>query len=99
MKLQAKIINYLQYKYNAYAVNVVVAGKAGTPDIVACIKGKFYGFEVKTGFGRLTPLQKVHLAQIADADGYGNVVRSLEDVDYIVENNVQYKEKIKIIEL
>lgn len=33
-------------------------GTAGIPDIIACIDGKFYGFEVKTDIGKPTKLSQ-----------------------------------------
>jgi len=33
-------------------------GTAGIPDIIACIGGRFFGFEVKTQTGRPTALQQ-----------------------------------------
>lgn len=33
-------------------------GTAGIPDIIACINGHFYGFEVKTENGKPTKLQE-----------------------------------------
>ena len=34
-------------------------GTAGIPDIIACINGHFFGFEVKTDKGKPTTLQTV----------------------------------------
>jgi hypothetical protein len=33
-------------------------GTAGIPDLICCIDGKFFAFEVKTGAGRLSKLQE-----------------------------------------
>lgn len=33
-------------------------GTAGIPDIIACINGRFFGFEVKTEDGKPTKLQE-----------------------------------------
>lgn len=54
---------------------------AGTPDILACIGGKFIGIEVKKPKGGvLSELQKLKIKQIKSAGGVAFVARSLEDV-------------------
>lgn len=54
---------------------------AGTPDILACIGGKFIGIEVKKPKGGVvSELQKLKIKQIKSAGGVAFVARSLEDV-------------------
>lgn len=55
-------------------------GTAGIPDIIACIDGRFYAFEVKQPGGRLTRLQEVTLGKIRAASGAAYMVTSVEDV-------------------
>lgn len=55
-------------------------GTAGIPDIIACIGGKFYGFEVKTERGKPTALQEATIRKIRAAGGIAVVVRSVEEV-------------------
>ena len=55
-------------------------GTAGIPDIIACIDGRFFGFEVKTETGKPTALQEATLRKINDAGGTSLVVRSVADV-------------------
>ena len=55
-------------------------GTAGIPDIIACIDGRFFGFEVKTQTGRPTTLQEATIRRIKDAGGTALVVRSVDDV-------------------
>ena len=45
--------------------------KEGIPDILACIKGKFYGMEIKASNGRPKLLQLVKLKKIRAAGGIG----------------------------
>lgn len=59
-------------------------GTAGIPDIIACIGGKFYGFEVKTERGKLTVLQDATMRKIQEAGGIAVVVRSLADVKVVL---------------
>lgn len=44
-------------------------GKAGVPDLVACIAGKFYGIEVKRESKVPTVLQNRMLEEISEAGG------------------------------
>ena len=55
-------------------------GTAGIPDIIACVDGWFFGFEVKTQTGRPTALQQATIRRINDAGGTALVVRSVADV-------------------
>ena len=55
-------------------------GTAGIPDIIACIDGRFYAFEVKQPGGRLTRLQEVTLEKIRAAGGVAVKVTSVEEV-------------------
>ena len=61
-------------------------GTAGIPDIIACIGGHFYGFEVKTGKGKPTKLQEAVIRKIIAAGGTALVVRSVEEVWAAVES-------------
>ena len=59
-------------------------GTAGLPDIVCCLDGRFFAFEVKTPSGQLTKLQEHTLERIRVAGGRAFVVRSVEDVDAVL---------------
>ena len=60
-------------------------GTAGIPDIIACIDGHFFGFEVKKDVGRPTKLQEAVIQKILAAGGTALVVRSAEEVKAVVE--------------
>ena len=55
-------------------------GTAGIPDIIACIGGHFFGFEVKTEKGKPTKLQEAVIRKILAAGGTALVVRSVDEV-------------------
>jgi predicted metal-dependent RNase len=55
-------------------------GTAGIPDIIACINGDFFGFEVKTESGKPTKLQEATIRKILAAGGTALVVRSVDEV-------------------
>lgn len=59
-------------------------GTAGLPDIVCCLDGRFFAFEVKTPSGQLTKLQEHTLERIRAAGGRAFVVRSVEDVGAVL---------------
>ena len=61
-------------------------GTAGIPDIIACIGGHFYGFEVKTDIGKPTKLQEATIRKINEAGGTAVVVRSVDEVKRIIEH-------------
>lgn len=54
--------------------------KRGTPDIIACLNGRFIAIEVKTDAGQLTKLQEIELKRWQDAGALAFVARSVEDV-------------------
>lgn len=49
--------------------------RAGIPDILACICGRFVAIEVKNEVGRLSSLQERELKQITKSEGYAIVLR------------------------
>jgi Holliday junction resolvase len=55
--------------------------KAGVPDLICCLNGKFIGIEVKREDGKLSELQKFNLEQIKKAGGIGIVARSVQEVE------------------
>jgi Holliday junction resolvase len=55
--------------------------KAGVPDLIACLGGRFVAIEVKREDGKLSELQKINLQQINNAGGIGIVVQSVEEVE------------------
>lgn len=63
--------------------------KAGTPDIVACVNGRFVAIEVKQPGGIVSELQKAHIHLIQNAGGVAFVAYSLEETKkYLEEFNL-----------
>ena len=60
-------------------------GTAGIPDIIACVDGRFYGFEVKTETGKPTGLQVATIRKILKAGGVAVIVRSVDEVRAVIE--------------
>lgn len=74
----------------AYVLKVHGGGyqDAGTPDLLLCVEGRFYGMEVKAprpgesaehARGRVTPVQRERLRQIEAAGGVAVVVLSVDE--------------------
>ena len=60
-------------------------GTAGIPDIIVCYKGRFIALEAKVGRNKPTRLQAATIEQIRRAGGVAAVVRSVEEVEEIME--------------
>lgn len=74
----------------AYAVNYIGGQYAnnGTPDILACVKGRFFGIEVKAGSNKPTALQIKALIDIETHNGVALVINeaSLAHLTHCLEN-------------
>ena len=62
--------------HGAYAVNYIGGMHAnnGTPDILACLRGRFIGIEAKAGSNKPTDLQTSNLISIDKAGGLALVI-------------------------
>ncbi|MCL2194343.1 MAG: VRR-NUC domain-containing protein [Oscillospiraceae bacterium] len=69
-------------------------GTAGLPDIICCYRGRFVAFEVKTATGKPTKLQNHTIAKIKAAKGEAFIVRSVQEVQAILETlEAKYDQK------
>lgn len=59
-------------------------GTAGIPDVICCLDGRFFAFEVKTPEGSVTKLQECTIHRIKVAGGHAYVVRSVDDVKAVL---------------
>ncbi|WP_029199545.1 VRR-NUC domain-containing protein [Oribacterium sp. NK2B42] len=64
-------------------------GTAGIPDIICCLHGRFYGFEVKTEDGEPTKLQEATIRKIQNAGDTALVVRSVDEVRAVIDGSLQ----------
>ena len=55
--------------------------RAGTPDILACVNGRFVAIEVKRPGGVVSELQKANIELIKKAGGVAFIAYSVEDVE------------------
>lgn len=81
------ILKYLNSLPNCFAwkEHGGMYGTAGIPDIICCYRGEFYAFEVKGPHGKLTKLQEKTIRDIQAAGGQAYVVRSVSEVQRIME--------------
>lgn len=84
-KVKKKVHTLLKER-GAYAVNYIGGAYAnnGTPDILACLCGKFIGIECKAGKGKPTALQIKNLRDIDHAGGLSLVVNET-NLEYLTE--------------
>lgn len=59
-------------------------GRAGVPDLIVCMEGRFFAFEVKNENGRASDLQLREIRLIQNASGVAHVVRSVDEVRAIL---------------
>ena len=90
-EIVSAIMRYLKTVPRCYAwkEHGGMYGTAGIPDIIACIDGKFYAFEVKTAVGKTTKLQDATIRKILACGGVAVVVRSVSEVRAVIEGSLQ----------
>jgi hypothetical protein len=59
-------------------------GRAGVPDLLVCVGGKFAALELKAKGKLATRLQELEIARIAAAGGVGHVVHSMDDAQVAI---------------
>ena len=74
--LVKKKIHAILKAHGAYAVNYIggISANNGTPDILACLNGRFIAIEAKAGKNKPTDLQTLNLKRIDDAGGLALVI-------------------------
>jgi hypothetical protein len=86
-----KILGYLRTIPECFAwkEHGGIYGTAGIPDIIACIGGRFFAFEVKTSTGKTTKLQEATIRKILSCGGTVSVVRSVDEVRAVINGSLQ----------
>lgn len=79
--LQSRCLSRL--KLEGYVLNIHGGsfGSRGTPDILACIHGKFVAFELKVGDNDLEPAQIIHRKRILRHGGFHFCIRTMEELE------------------
>lgn len=90
VEFQSAVIQYLQVRYGprVWVLNHRggIGQRAGIPDLLCCVNGRFLALEVKSpsGKGRLGPKQKLELEAIRQAGGKVAVVASFEELEEVL---------------
>lgn len=72
-QFETQVRDYL-HQHGAWSLKYWGGGgftKSGVPDLLVCLKGLFFGIELKAPNGRPTPLQIRALLKIREAGGFG----------------------------
>ena len=75
---QKKVIAYLK-ENKIYHFKTIATNKKGTPDIIGCYKGRFFGIECKAEKGRITDWQLRAHKDIAESGGHVRVMFANEN--------------------
>lgn len=78
-EFQNQVMEFLRSQH-IYHVKIWGGGfqKAGIPDLLCCIRGKFIALELKTEKGSATVLQKYNIFSIQESGGYARILRPSE---------------------
>lgn len=98
--LQPKVIEYLEVILDAYVTKVVAGSRSGEPDVIACVEGDYYAFEIKWKNDRPSKIQKLRINQIIDKGGKAYFIRSVDDLRDIFSNSkppIKYDIKTSIV--
>ncbi len=85
--LQAKIQKYIK-AIGGYVIKTITSNRAGIPDLLCCVKGRFIGIEVKAQQNKPSPLQLANITMIEAAGGLGLVAHSVEEVKNYLETHI-----------
>ena len=67
--------------------------KVGTPDILACVNGRFVAVEVKGENGKPSELQLYHIEQIKKAGGVAYILYPKDFEEFKTKMNLLYIER------
>jgi len=84
--IQSSILNYLKF-LGAWTVKTVTTNKGGTPDILACLHGKFIAIEVKDTGKKARPLQAAQIRRIIKAGGIAFTTDNVDEAKRILSQH------------
>ena len=79
-RIQKQIIETIRRRGGYAIATTCPPCEYGTPDVLACYKGRALLIEVKTPVGRVSAIQAKRLEQWRGAGAWAMVARSVEDV-------------------
>lgn len=87
--LLPKCTKLLKEKYKAFLVVSTGVSVSGIMDIVACVNGLFYGFEIKWKNDTPSELQKQKINDLVDSGGRGYFIKTVEQLIEILDHDLQ----------
>ena len=84
--LTRRVISGLKKEYGGswHKIHGSPYQRAGLPDIIGCLKGQFFGIEVKMPGNRPTDLQRATLEKLASDGAVCGIVHSLSEAQSLV---------------
>ena len=79
-RIQSSIIRFLKKQEECWVYPTCDRFTVGVPDVIGCLKGRFFALEVKQPTGRLSKVQAYQLARIRLSGGIAERVNSLDEV-------------------
>ena len=79
-KIQSSIVRFLKRQEGCWVYPTCDRFTVGVPDILGCLKGRFFALEVKQPKAQLKKIQAYHLEKIRKAGGIAERVDSLKGV-------------------
>jgi hypothetical protein len=95
-KLVRRIITALKKAFGGWYAKIHVGQyqSAGTPDLLFCVRGWFFAFEVKTPKGgNPSAIQEYNLKKIRQAGGIGRCVRSPAEAVAVVRSTLDARSR------
>lgn len=86
-KLQTECLKYLD-DLKIYRINLHGGGWCGkgSPDIIACICGRFVAFELKVGKNDMQPDQRIHRKKIMQNGGMHFTPRTISEFKHTIDS-------------
>ena len=85
-KKQSNILLALQV-IGCYARKIIIANRAGTHDILACCKGRFYSIEVKGENGTTSALQLRNRKEVIQAGGKSIITKTVKEAIKLIRED------------
>ena len=87
-KMQGKVLTWLKAE-GFWVFKTISCNRSGIMDIVGCTpRGRFFGIEMKSKIGRLTPLQAWNIDEVKACNGIAFMARDLETVKRMLVNEM-----------
>ncbi len=85
-RLRSQVVNSLR-KAGHWAAALPGSGetKKGNPDVVACIDGRFFAIEIKTGQAHADPTQQHEHYKIQRAGGFVLIISDIRQLDPLLK--------------